>query len=96
MSHEELSQKIGERAQAEVKHAVAIRRIFDDEKMKIDQADIRDQVVQIARENEMTPDEALRALRKSGSLAEVEFRAIYNRVLKFLRDEANVMPGEPA
>jgi len=96
MSLEELSQKIGERAQAEVKHAVAIRRIFDDEKMKLDQADIRDQVVQIASENEMTPDDALRALRKSGSLAEVEFRAIYNRVLKFLRDEANVTPGEPA
>ena len=31
-----------------------------------------------------------------GGLAEVEFRAIYNRVLKFLRDEANVIPGEPA
>jgi len=96
MSLEELSQKIGERAQAEVKHAVAIRRIFDDEKMKLDQADIRDQIVAIARENDMTPDDALRALRKSGSLAEVEFRAIYNRVLKFLRDEANVTAGEPA
>ncbi len=96
MSLEELSQKIGERAQAEVKHAVAIRKIFDDEKMKLDQADIRDQIVQIARENNMTPDDALRALRKSGGLAEVEFRAIYNRVLKFLRDEANVIPGEPA
>lgn len=96
MSLEELTEKIGERAQAEVKHAVAIRRIFDDEKMKLDQADIRDQIVMIAQENNMTPDDALRALRKNGSLAEVEFRAIYNRVLKFLRDEANLIPGEPA
>ncbi len=93
MSLEELSQKIGERAQAEVKHAVAIRRIFETEGMKLDQADIRDQILEIAQENNMTPDDTLRALRRSGSLAEVEFRAIYNRVLSFLHEQANVTPA---
>ena len=46
--------------------------------------------MEIAQENGVTPDEALRALRKSGSLAEVEFRAIYNRVLDFLHENASV------
>ncbi|MEO7454233.1 MAG: trigger factor [Fimbriimonadales bacterium] len=90
MSLEELAVKIGERAKAEVKHAVAIRKIFEAEEMKLEQADIRDQIVEIAQENNITPEEALRALKQSNSLAEIEFRAIYNRVLEFLHQNANV------
>ena len=90
MSLDELAEKIGERAKAEVKHAVAIRKIFEQEEMKLDQADIRDQIVEIAHENNVTPEEAFRVLKKSGNLAEVEFRAIYNRVLEFLHENASV------
>jgi trigger factor len=90
MNLDELAEKIGERAKAEVKHAVVIRKIFEAEEMKLDQADIRDQVVEIAQENNVTPEEAFRALKRSGSLAEVEFRAIYNRVLDFLHQNASV------
>ena len=90
MNLEELAEKIGERAKAEVKHAVAIRKIFDSEGMKLEQADLRDQIMEIAAENNISPDDALKALRRSGSLAEVEFRAIYNKVLDFLYENANV------
>lgn len=90
MTLEELSEKIGERARAEVKHAVAIRKIFEAEGMKLEQSDMRDQVVEIAQENNVSPEEALRVLRRSGNLAEVEFRAIYNRVLDFLHENATV------
>ena len=90
MSLEELSEKIGERAKAEVKHAVVIRKIFENEEMKLAQEDLRNQVVEIAAENNMSPDEAMRALRRSGSLAEVEFRAIYGKVLDFLLESASV------
>jgi hypothetical protein len=58
--------------------------------MKLSQEDIGAQVAEIARENDMTPQAALQAMKKAGSLGELEFRAMFQKVMAFLTEKAHL------
>jgi trigger factor len=90
MTPDQIKERFRNEAQVQVKRAVAIREIFVKEDMKLSQEDIGAQVAEIARENDMTLQAALQAMKKAGSLGELEFRAMFQKVMAFLTEKAHL------
>jgi trigger factor len=90
MTLEQLTDRMNHEALIQVKRAVAIREMFKKEGMKLEQADIRAQLEEVAREHDVTPQQAYQALRQSGNLGEVEFRAMFEKVMALLTEKANL------
>lgn len=93
MTMEELRMRLRKEAEDSVKRAVAIREIFDREGLKVTNEERAVQIQELARENRMTPEAVVDALKRSGNLGEIEFRAMHDKVLALLREKANLVPA---
>jgi len=94
MTPEQILERFRSEAQVQVKRAVAIKEIFTKEGLKLSKEEVGEQVAQIARENSVSPQVAFQALKRSGNLGEVEFRAMFQKVMQFLTDKANLTTAE--
>ncbi|MBX3096371.1 MAG: trigger factor [Fimbriimonadaceae bacterium] len=100
MTVEEFVERLKEEAQLHVKRAVVVERVFKAQEMKISDQEATQHFLQIAQENEI-PEEQLEAFAKQYGAAirdEVIYRAMYAKVMGFLRDKAKVteVSGETA
>lgn len=95
MTVDQLVEGWKQEARTHVMRAVVIREIFVKEKLKLTNQDVNRELVAMANEMEMKPEELMAALRKSNGFRELEFRAIFKVVVKFLNENAKVVP-EPA
>jgi len=91
MTAETLEEELRREAQTFVKRAVAIQRIFKDEQMKLTQHDLSTELIAMARELEIEPDELLKQLKASNSIEDVHHRAINRKVSEFLRESAKIV-----
>ena len=93
MTVDQLRERFRHEALLQVKRAVAIKEIFKKEDMKLSKEEIGAQIEQLAHESGLSPQEAFRALKQSGNLGEVEFRAMFDRVLSLLREKGKLTPA---
>lgn len=77
-------------ARNEVARAMAIRTIAEKENISITNQDVIAQAVAIASREGVAADIVLDAYRRSGRLDELRFQALYDKVLAFLEEHANV------
>jgi trigger factor len=83
-----------EQAKVHVERAMIVREIFSTEKLAITNEELNEELFAMAQEYQMEPMELLEAMRKSGSLQELQFRAISRKVTNFLIENANITEGE--
>lgn len=83
-----------EQAKVHVERAMIVREIFAAEKLAITNEELNGELFAMAQEYQMEPMELLEAMRRSGSLQELQFRAISRKVTNFLIDNANIVEGE--
>ncbi|MBX3118906.1 MAG: trigger factor [Fimbriimonadaceae bacterium] len=88
MTVAELEESWRNEAKMHVTRAVAIQEIFKREKMELTNADLNMQLVSMASEYEVKPEEMLEILKKNKALDELQFRAVFHKVANFLRDNA--------
>lgn len=90
MTVDKLVENMKEEAKVHVCRAVLVREIFVKEKMRLVNRDYSDELVTMAHEFEMQPQDLLNALKKSGNMRELEFRAIFKKVTDFLAKNAEI------
>lgn len=88
MTLPELEEAWRNEAKMHVTRAVAIQEIFKREKMQLANADLNMQLIAMASEYQVKPEEMLEILKKNQALDELQFRAIFAKVANFLRDNA--------
>ncbi len=96
MTVEQMGQQIHSEATLEVKRALLMTEIFSKLEMKLDKADIMDQVTEIARHERMSPEDAWTAIRRAGRVDELHFGAMRKKVLEYLVTKAKVKMEESA
>ncbi len=89
MTVEDLAEKWNESAQVHVKRALLIREVFTREKMQLSNAELSEELVSMAQEYEMSPEDLLTLLRKNNQVEELHFRAIARKVGEFLAEHAD-------
>ncbi|HRJ26711.1 MAG TPA: trigger factor [Fimbriimonadaceae bacterium] len=77
-------------AKTQVLRAVAITEIFKREAMKLTNQDMSDELMGMAREFNIHPEELLKELRRTNNLRELEYRAIFKKVVGYLNNEAKI------
>lgn len=77
-------------AKTHVMRAVAIRDIFMREKLRVDNRDLNDALQEMAAEYEMPPAELFDAIKKQKAFDELNHRAIFKKVIKFLNANAKI------
>lgn len=90
MTMEQLVDAWSNEAKTHVMRAVVIRDIFVKEGMKLGNPDLNQELFVMAQEYEMKPEDLLAALKKHGGLRELEFRAIFRKVIGFLNENAKI------
>ncbi|MBS1716380.1 MAG: trigger factor [Armatimonadetes bacterium] len=90
MTLQELIDNWKEKAKVHVMRALLIREVFAAEKMKIDPTDIQREVIEMAGEYGVSPEEVVQVLRRTQSGEELTFRAISRKVSDFLIDQAKL------
>lgn len=77
-----------EQAKVHVERAMIVREIFAAEKLNITNEELNQELFFMAQEFNAEPMELLEAMRKNGSLQELQFRAISRKVTNFLIENA--------
>ncbi len=77
-----------EQAKVHVERAMVVREVFAKEKLAITNEELNTELFAMAQEYQMEPMELLEAMRKAGSLQELQFRAISRKVTDFLIENA--------
>lgn len=90
MSIEQLAESMRQEAKMHVVRAVAIQEIFRKEELRLDNTDLNRELVSMAREFAISPDELFSQLKKNNALDEIQFRAVNRKVADFLREHANL------
>lgn len=90
MTFKELVEQLREEARSEVNRALLITEIFQKENMKLEREDVSAEIIEVARENGISPDEAMAALKRAGNMEEIQFRAMRKKVLALLNSTAKV------
>ncbi len=90
MTMDQLVEAWKNEAKTHVMRAVVIRDIFVKEGMKLSNADLNQELFVMAGEYQMKPEDLLAALRKHNGLRELEFRAIFKKVIAFLNENAAI------
>lgn len=90
MTIEQLHSRIRDEAKQEVQRALILTEVFRAEGMKVSTDELTREVEVIAREMGLPPGEALKSLRRSKRMDEIQFRALRRKVLSFLTENANV------
>ena len=88
MTVEELVKAWHEQAKVHVERAMVVREVFAKEKLAITNEELNTELFSMAQEYQMEPMELLEAMRKAGSLQELQFRAISRKVTDFLIENA--------
>jgi trigger factor len=79
-----------ERAELYIRRAFLIREVFTAEKMNLTNQDLNVELVAMASEYEVPPEEMLKVLQKNEALDELRFRAISRKVSGFLIEHADI------
>lgn len=90
MTVQELAERWREEARQHVMRAVVIRDIFLAEKMQLSNDDFNIALREMAAEYEMEPGDLYDALKKQKAMRELEYRAIFKKVLAFLHEHASI------
>ena len=90
MTIEGLIEQLRDEAKSEVQRALLITEIFQKEGMKLEREEVTAEIIDLARENGISPDEAMAALKKAGNMEEIQFRAMRKKVLTLLNSTAKV------
>lgn len=88
MTVDELVKAWHEQAKVHVERAMVVREVFAKEKLAITNEELNTELFAMAQEYQMEPMELLEAMRKAGSLQELQFRAISRKVTDFLIENA--------
>ncbi len=88
MSPDELVEAWKHKAKIHVMRALIIRDLFAKEKMSLANADLSKELMGMASEYEVSPDEMLNLLKKNDAMEELHFRAISRKVTDFLIEHA--------
>jgi trigger factor len=96
MTVDELTQAWKDKAKMHVERALLIREIFTKEKMKLTNDELNRELVAMADEFEVEPEEMVRMLKENQALDELHFRAISHKVSEFLLKNAEVKETAPA
>lgn len=88
MTLEELTENWREKARIHVRRALLIREVFSRENMTLTQVELQQELFDMAREYEISPDELLAILKKNNQIEELHFRAIARKVGDYLSDNA--------
>jgi trigger factor len=99
MTVEELVEAQKHEAKLHVIRAMMVRKIFEQEGLQLTNEDLTAELLKMAREYGMSPDEMFKALKKADAMEELRFRAVYEKVLAFLRENAEILEiaeGQPA
>ncbi len=91
MTVEELVEAQKKEAKTHVIRAVLVQKVFEQEKLQLTNEDLTAELLKMAREYNMTPDELFKALKKADAMDELRFRAVYEKVLGFLRQNAEIL-----
>ncbi len=83
-----------EQAKVHVERAMVVREILAAEKLPITNEELNNELFMMAQEFQMEPMELLEAMRRSGSLQELQFRAVSRKVTNFLIENANITEGD--
>lgn len=90
MSVEEFVDAVRKEAKLYVERAQAIQTIFVTEKMKLTNDDVKNELLSMSAEVNISPDELLALLRKNEAMQELTHRAINTRVMDFLESHATI------
>jgi len=90
MSVEELVEAVKKEAKLYVQRAQAIQEIFLKEEMKLTNEDLNTEVLEMAREFGMQPDQLVDQLKRNNALEELTHRSINRRVMNFLNAHATI------
>lgn len=90
MTPESLMEALRNEAKMHVQRAVVIQEIFRKEELKLDNNDLNRELIAMAREFGITPDELFQQLKKNNAMDEIQFRAVNRKVADFLREHANL------
>jgi len=90
MTLEELVRAWQEKAEIYIKRAFLIREIFTHEKMQLVDRDISRELIEMAYENQISPEEMYETLKKNNGVEELRFRAISRKVTDFLIENADI------
>lgn len=92
---EELIERIREAAKEEVHRTLLVSEVFKKLDMKLTQEDLQTALMQIAHENQISPQDALNILQRTNRMDELRFRAMRQKVLEYLQEHANIQEIEP-
>jgi trigger factor len=82
-------------ARIQVERAVMVQKIFELEEMKLTNNDLSDQLMVLAQEYNMDPKEVLNTLKKNNSVNELQFGAMFRKVLDKLVTFATITEETP-
>ncbi len=94
MTSEALVEAIKEEAKEQVIHALIASEIFRLEGLKLTQEDLNQALHRMSLEYEVEPRQLYEMLKKEGQTGEIQFRAIFNKVMAFLIKNANIKEKE--
>jgi len=90
MTLEQLVEAWKTESKLHVQRAVAVRDIFEREKMTLSNQELNRELGTMAQEFEMDPKALLETLKKNQALDELQFRAIFRKVTEFLKENAKI------
>ncbi len=90
MTVEELVQAWNERAKTEVQRALLIQKVFTAQSMGLTEADLHVELFDLAKEADVTAEEAFNMLKQNEALDELQFRAMSRKVGDFLLENAEI------
>jgi len=90
MSIEALQKAWQEKAKMHIERALLIREVFSTENMELTNTELNVELVAMAREYEVPPEQLVKMLQESNALDELHFRAISRKVSRFLESAADV------
>lgn len=96
MTMEDLLKSWTDEAKMHVMRAVLIQEIFKKEEMKLSNQELNDELILMAREYRVQPDDLLRQLKKAQAFDELYFRATFSKVTAFLAEHAEKVEGAAA
>ena len=89
MTVEQLVEAWRGEAKTQVVRALMVQEVFGKEKMKLENADLNEELGIMAREFQMPADKLIETLKKNQSLNELQFRAMFRKVTGFLDEHAS-------
>ncbi|MBL8088186.1 MAG: trigger factor [Chthonomonas sp.] len=90
MTLEEMVQNWQHEAKTQVQRAVVAQEIFAKEKMQLTNEDLNTALVQMAYEYQVPPAQIAEIMQKNKNFTELQIRAVFNRVVGFLNDNAEI------